>query len=239
MVTIAVADAGRKSLREHAYHALRARIVGLELPPGTRLIERDLAEELAVSRIPLREALQRLQQDGLVVVVPRQGAIVSPFTVDDVRDLFDVRESLEVLATRLAADRADDDGLKMLTTQLDTARDATKRGDKPAIAAANAGFHTIIVDLAANPLLESILKPLEARTQWLFHLTQDRDAGVQCREHEEMLDAIANHDADRAAQSAFHHVHSGRDASLAMAAQWSNIDIDPVALTKSRRRGGS
>jgi DNA-binding GntR family transcriptional regulator len=239
MVTTAVADNGRKSLREHAYAELRARIVGLELAPGTRLIERDLADELAVSRIPLREAMQRLQQDGLVIVVPRQGAIVSPFTVDDVRDLFDVRESLEVLAARLAAERADEDGIKSLTAQLDTARQATHLGDKPAIAAANAGFHSIIVDLAANPLLESILKPLEARTQWLFHLTNDRDAGVQCREHEEMLEAIADHDPDRAAESAFHHVHSGRDASLAMAAQWSSIDIDPVQLTKGRRRNNS
>lgn len=239
MVTTAMAQAGRKSLREHAYDELRARIVGLELHPGTRLVERDLAEELAVSRIPLREALQRLQQDGLVVVVPRQGAIVSPFTVDDVRDLFDVRESLEVLAARLAAERADNEGLNTLAAQLDVARRATKRGDKPAIAAANAGFHTIIVDLAANPLLESILHPLEARTQWLFHLTKDRDAGVQCLEHEELLAAIADHDPDRAAASAFHHVNSGRDASLAMAAQWSSVEIDPVQLTKSRRRGGA
>lgn len=236
-MTTAVADKGRKSLRDHAYDELRARIVGLDLAPGDRLIERDLAEQLAVSRIPLREAMQRLQQDGLVVVVPRQGAIVSPFTVDDVRDLFDVRESLEVLAARLAAERADADGLKLLTAQLETARQATKRKDTPAIAAANAGFHTIIVDLAANPLLESILKPLEARTQWLFHLTKDRDAGVQCREHEEMLDAIASRDPDRAAESAFHHVHSGRDASLAMAAEWSQTSIDPFELTKSRRRG--
>lgn len=235
----AVVDAGRRSLREHAYEELRARIVNLELPPGTRLIERDLAEDLAVSRIPLREAMQRLQQDGLVVVVPRQGAIVSPFTVDDVRDLFDVRESLEVLAARLAAERADQEGLDRLAAQLDTARRATERDDKPAIAAANAGFHTIIVDLAANPLLESLLRPLEARTQWLFHLTKDRDPGVQCLEHEELLSAIADHDSDRAAASAFHHVHSGRDTSLAMAAQWSGGDIDPIALTKSRRRESS
>lgn len=239
MVTTAVAQAVRKSLRDHAYDELRARIVGLELQPGTRLVERDLAEELAVSRIPLREALQRLQQDGLVVVVPRQGAIVSPFTVDDVRDLFDVRESLEVLAARLAAERATEEGLDALAAQLDVARRATKRGDKPAIAAANAGFHTTIVNLADNPLLESILHPLEARTQWLFHLTKDRDAGVQCLEHEELLAAIASHDPDRAAESAFHHVNSGRDTSLAMAAQWSKVDIDPVQVTKSRRRGGA
>jgi DNA-binding GntR family transcriptional regulator len=154
-------------------------------------------------------------------------------------DLFDVRESLEVLAARLAADRADSAGLDALAAQLDTARRATKRGDKPAIAAANAGFRTVIVELAANPLLEAILKPLEARTQWLFHLTNDRDAGVQCCEHGQLLAAIADHDADRAAESAFHHVHSGRAASLDMAAQWSSIDIDPVQLTKGRRRCGS
>jgi len=238
-VTTAVDEAGRKSLRDVAYDELRSRIIGLDLAPGTRLIERDLAEELAVSRIPLREAMQRLERDGLVVVVPRQGAIVSPFTVDDVRDLFDVRENLEVLAARLAAERADEEGLAALAAQLDTARDATERGDKAAIAAANAKFHALIVDLAANPLLESILQPLEARTQWLFHLTKERDATVQCREHEELLAAIADHDPDRAAESAFHHVHSGREASMRMAAQWSDVDIDPVHLTKGRRRGGS
>ncbi|MGH3581901.1 MAG: GntR family transcriptional regulator [Mycobacterium sp.] len=234
-----VAQDSRKSLREHAYDVLRARIVGLELTPGTRLVERDLAEELNVSRIPLREAMQRLRQDGLVVVVPRQGAIVSPFTVADVRDLFDVRESLEVLAARLAAERADAQRLDQLAAQLDTARSATERHDKPAIAAANATFHTIIVDLADNALLESLLRPLEARVQWLFHLTKDRDAAVQCQEHEELLEAIAAHDPDRAAASAFHHVHSGRAHSLAMAARWSSATIDPVELTKSRRRGGA
>ncbi|MEE4024966.1 GntR family transcriptional regulator [Gordonia sp. PKS22-38] len=235
-MTRAEAAATKKSLRDHAYDALRAQIVGLDLPPGTRLVERDLAVELEVSRIPLREAIQRLQQDGLVVVVPRQGAIVAPFTADDVRDLFDVRESLEVLAARLAAERADAAGLEALADQLEIARDATARDDKPAIAAANARFHTIIVDLAANPLLENILRPLEARTQWLFHLTKSRDPGVQCREHEELLAAIADHDPDRAAESAFHHVHSGRATSLAMAAEWSRTTLDPVALTKSRRR---
>ncbi|AZG46422.1 GntR family transcriptional regulator [Gordonia insulae] len=235
-MTTAASDSTKKSLREHAYDELRTRIVGLDLPPGTRLVERDLAAELEVSRIPLREAMQRLQQDGLVVMVPRQGAIVAPFTVDDVRDLFDVREGLEVLAARLAAERATPEGLDSLATQLDIARTATARDDKPAIAAANAGFHTIIVDLAANPLLEGILRPLEARTQWLFHLTKDRDPGVQCREHEELLAAIAAHDPDRAAESAFHHVHSGRATSLAMAAEWSASDLDPIQLTKTRRR---
>jgi DNA-binding GntR family transcriptional regulator len=226
----------RKSLRQHAYEEIRQQIVDLRLAPGSRLVERDLAADLDVSRIPLREALQLLQQDGLVVLVPRQGAIVSPFNENDVRDLFDVRESLEVLAARLAAERADGAGLARLSDQLEAARAATERKDRPAIAAANAKFHQMIVELAANPLLESLLRPLEARTQWLFHLTKDRDPGRQCEEHEEILAAIADHDADRAAESAFHHVHSGRDASVAMAVEWSSGSIDPVEATRGRRR---
>ncbi|HEY9314059.1 GntR family transcriptional regulator [Williamsia sp.] len=226
----------RKPLRQHAYESIREQIVDLRLAPGSRLVERDLAAELEVSRIPLREALQLLQQDGLVVVVPRQGAIVSPFNENDVRDLFDVRESLEVLAARLAAERAEKAGLKRLSEQLDAARAATRQRDRPAIAAANAKFHQMIVDLAVNPLLESLLRPLEARTQWLFHLTKDRDPGLQCQEHEEILAAIAANDPDRAAESAFHHVHSGREASLAMAAKWSVASIDPVEATRGRRR---
>jgi DNA-binding GntR family transcriptional regulator len=225
-----------KSLRQRAYEELRQQIVDLRLAPGSRLVERDLAAELDVSRIPLREALQLLQQDGLVVLVPRQGAVVSPFGVNDVRDLFDVRESLEVLAARLAAERADAAGLARLSDQLDAARAATVRKDRPAIALANARFHQMIVDLAANPLLESMLRPLEARTQWLFHLTKDRDPGRQCQEHEEILAAIAARDSKRAAESAFHHVHSGREASLAMAGEWSGGAIDPIEATKSRRR---
>lgn len=227
----------RKSLREIAYDTIRARIVDLSLAPGSRLVERDLATELEVSRIPLREAMQQLQQDGLVVLVPRQGAIVSPFTVDDVRDLFDVRESLEVLAARLAAERADAASLAALADQLDAARAATAADDKPAIAAANAKFHSMIVEMSANPLLESLLRPLEARVQWLFHLTKDRDPGQQCLEHEHLYAAIADGSPDRAAASAFSHVHSGREASLELAATWADAGIDPVAATKGRRRG--
>ena len=227
----------RKSLRDIAYDEIRDRIVNLALAPGTRLVERDLAAELNVSRIPLREALSLLQQDGLVVLVPRQGAIVAPFTVDDVRDLFDVRESLEVLAARLAAERVDEDSLKALADQLETARAATALNDKPAIAAANARFHSMIVEMSANPLLESLLRPLEARVQWLFHLTKDRDPGQQCAEHEHLYSAIADRDPDRAAASAFSHVHSGREMSLHLASIWAGSSIDPVEATKTRRRG--
>jgi DNA-binding GntR family transcriptional regulator len=224
------------SLRDSVYTELRSRIVNLEYAPGRRIIERDLAAELQVSRIPLREAMQLLQNDGLVVLVPRQGSIVAPFTADDVRDLFDVRESLEVLAARLAAERHTDEGLSRLRSRMREARAAVARRDDPATAAANAGFHRDLVDIAANPLLSSLMRPLEARVQWLFHLTRQRDLVQQCDEHQELFDAVAARDADLAADLAFHHIASGREHSIALARQWAPEAVDPVAATRTRRR---
>ncbi|MYT69007.1 MULTISPECIES: GntR family transcriptional regulator [unclassified Streptomyces] len=239
MTAAQAAGAERGSLRDRAYDTLRRRIVEAQLQPGERLVERDLAAELAVSRIPLREALRRLEAEGLVVLVPRRGALVSPFTPSDVRDLFDVRESLESLAARLAAERADADGLARLASRLDAARAATRRRDRAAIAAANAGFHTDIVELADNPLLTSMMRPLEARTLWLFRLTAQRDAARQCAEHEELYEAIAAGAADRAAALALGHVADGRAESLALAAAWSHPEIDPQAVAARRRRRGA
>ncbi|NGN69862.1 GntR family transcriptional regulator [Streptomyces sp. A7024] len=232
-------DTARGSLRDRVYDTLRRRILEVELQPGDRLVERDLAAELEVSRIPLREAISRLEADGLVLVVPRRGALVAPFTPADVRDLFDVRESLESLAARLSAERADDAALSRLAARLDAARTATRRRDRAAIAAANAGFHADIIDTAANPLLTSMMRPLEARTHWLFRLTAQRDPGRQCAEHEELYEAIAAHDADRAAAVAHTHVADGRAESLALAARWSRPEIDPEAVAARRRRRGS
>ncbi|MER6676706.1 GntR family transcriptional regulator [Streptomyces sp. NPDC000983] len=226
----------RGSLRQRAYDSLRRRIVEGELQPGQRLVERDLAAGLEVSRIPLREALRLLEADGLVLLVPHKGALVAPFTPADVRDLFDVRESLESLAARLAAERADRPGLDRLAARLDSARTATRAADRDAIAAANAGFHTDIVDLADNPLLTGMLRPLEARTHWLFRLTAQRDPAQQCTEHEELYEAIAARDTGRAAALAHDHIAAGRAVSVALAAEWSLPEIDPEAVAMRRRR---
>ncbi|MFI6938309.1 GntR family transcriptional regulator [Streptomyces sp. NPDC050418] len=230
------AGAGRSSLRDLAYDAVRRRILDGELPPGARLVERDLAAELEVSRIPLREALRRLEADGLVLLVPHRGALVAPFTPADVRDLFDVRESLESLAARLAAERADSDGLARLAERLQSARSAIAAGDRGSIATANAGFHTDIVELADNPLLSNMMRPLEARTHWLFRLTAQRDPAQQCAEHEEMYEAIAAGDKERAAALAHAHVVDGRAESVALAEQWAHPVIDPEAVAARRRR---
>nr|WP_172153463.1 GntR family transcriptional regulator [Isoptericola chiayiensis] len=223
-------------MRETAYETLKARIIGLDLAPGQRLVERDIATELGVSRVPLREALHQLESEGLVVLVPRQGALVAPFTRDDVEHLFEVRESVEVLAFRLAALRRSTADLAAMSAAVEAARDALARRDDAATAAANAGFHAVVVQACGNPLLQSMLAPLDARVRWLFHLTKRRDTHEQCEEHAAMLTAIEARDADAVAGLAHAHVTSGREPSLALAETWASAPIDPVALTRTRNR---
>lgn len=220
--------------RDLAYQALKRRIVDNDLPPGHRLVERDLAVELGVSRIPLREALRLLSAEGLVVIVPGKGTIVAPLTPQDVRDLFDVRESLEVLAARLAAERADPAALARLRECLAAARRADGRARL--LTEANADFHSALVTAADNRLLAGMMRPLEAQVRRLFHLTIDRDLDRQCAEHEALYEAIANGDAQRAAELALSHVSSGREATLAAAREAMPAKADPVSLTRSRRR---
>jgi DNA-binding GntR family transcriptional regulator len=229
-------DDARPSLRETAYATLKARIIGLDLHPGQRLVERDIATELGVSRVPLREALHQLESEGLVVLVPRQGALVAPFTRADVEQLFEVRENVEVLAFRLAALRRSAADLATMAAAVDAARVALAAHDDAATAAANAGFHAAVVQACGNPLLRSMLAPLDARVRWLFHLTKQRDTREQCEEHAAMLAAIEAQDGDAVADLALAHVTSGREPSLALAETWASAPIDPVAATRSRNR---
>lgn len=226
-----------RSLGQQAYEQLKQEIVGLRRPPGQRLVERELAAELAISRIPLREALRLLEAEGLVVIVPRQGAMVAPFTAADVRHLFDVRESLEVLAARLAAQYGDNKEHLAMQRFLRAARAAEEKGDVGALADANAGFHEAVLAASANPLLQSMMQPLNARVRWLFHLSQSpEDSSSMCEEHEEIYHAIAAGDAERAGELAFTHVRATRAPSLRMAARWTVEDLDPVQVTRTRQR---
>ncbi|GAA4103746.1 GntR family transcriptional regulator [Nocardioides kongjuensis] len=228
---------GRRSLAVQAFERIKGEIVSLQRPPGQRLVERDLAAELEISRIPLREALRQLEAEGLVVIVPRQGAMVAPFTAADVRHLFDVRESLEVLAVRLAAQQADSRGLATLQGHLAAAHAALAARDLNALADANAGFHETVIAMSANPLLQSIMQPLNARVRWLFHLAQGPDEDDDmCAEHEAIYRAIAAGDAERGAALAYEHVRETREATLEMAAGWTVPDLDPVAVTRTRQR---
>lgn len=203
-----------QSLAHRIYESLQDRIMSGDLPPGVWLRERELAEQMNVSRVPVREALRMLEVDTLVEILPRRGAVVTQLTIKDVRELFDVRQSLEVLAARLAARAATESNTAGLRTALEHARIAQDEGDDTKIAAANANFHEALHAMSDNQLLQSLMRPVLGRMRWLFRVTTFRAAHGQFDEHQHLFDAISSGDEELAAALAYAHVARGAEPSI-------------------------
>lgn len=163
--------------------------------PGSKLIERELAAELGVSRVPVREALKTLIAEGLVTPRPRTWATVREFTPADVADLNEVRSALEVLTFRLAANRHSREGLHRLREALDEEQAAARSGDSQRARRAAADFHEVVTTLAGNELLLELDGTLRSRIRWL--LVQHEDVDQVVAEHQALYDAIAVRDVGR------------------------------------------
>ncbi|MCI2420763.1 GntR family transcriptional regulator [Saccharopolyspora sp. K220] len=202
------ADA-RIPLRDQVRRELQARIADGRLRPGDRIFEQDLAVELGISRVPVREAIRMLQSEGFVDVLPRRrGVFVRGLDREQAKELFEVREALEVYAARLAAHRGEPADVAQMAEFARQARAAHEAGDVDGMSDANAAFHDKLVSLAGNDLLASMLEPLHGRLAWLFRMNLEPER--VCGEHEELQAAIAAGDADRAAEVAQRHVLSSR-----------------------------
>ncbi len=197
-------------LRSLVCEELRRLIITGELEPGTRLVEEQLAARLAVSRNPVREALQTLAGEGFVNVLPRRGAVVAQVTMEQAEELFDVRMVLEPLAARLAAKRGDATSLHQLREVLDHARRATEAGDFDQVATCNTEFHQLVVEASGNDYLALLVAPMARRVQWVFRVSAPTRAPHSWSEHEEILRAIEAGDEDYAEAVARAHVGAAR-----------------------------
>lgn len=199
---------------DRIYADLQERILSGSLGSGERLREAQVATLLETSRVPVREALRRLEFDGLVEILPRRGATVRHLTLKDVEELFDVRESLEVLVARLAARHVSEHGVERLEEALATSERAYLSGDEREVAAANATFHEVMLEITGSSLLQSLMRLVSGRVRWLFRLTHFRADHGQRDEHNSLLEAIRHGDEDVAAALAYTHVARGRRPSL-------------------------
>nr|WP_093418288.1 GntR family transcriptional regulator [Saccharopolyspora flava] len=203
----------RVPLRDQVHDELQARISDGRLRPGDRLFEQELAIEFGVSRVPVREAIRMLQSAGMVEVRPRRrGVFVRSLDRQQLEELFDVREALEALAARLAAERSESADVEHLGELVARAREALDDQDTDAMSEANTEFHDKLVALSRNELLASMLEPLHGRLAALFRL--NLEPARVCREHEELYAAIASGDAERAAELARGHVRASRTMVL-------------------------
>ena len=190
-------------LRDVVFHTLRQAILRGELKPGERLMEIHLAQKLGVSRTPVREAMRKLELEGLVRMIPRKGAVVAEITISDLEDVLEVRMALEELAVKLACKMLTPEQIEEIGSLADEFEQTLYGEDVGACAQADMRFHEAIYEATGNGRLVQILNNLrEQMYRYRMEYLKDRDAHQQLvQEHAEILKALAAGDVDRALEA--------------------------------------
>jgi DNA-binding GntR family transcriptional regulator len=207
-----------RTKQELVYRTLRDAILTCELAPDQRLVIDDIARRLSVSTIPVREALQMLQSEGLVTMVPHVGAAVAPLSRASIVDVFSVLEGLQVVAGRIAASEANDGELEELSGLVREMDQASTGGRYEDWADLNTRFHARIGAIPGLTLLrqsnEQALDRWDRVRRFFYNgVLSHRVADAQ-REHHELMAALAAHDCAGAASTMLHHYRHALDAYL-------------------------
>ena len=184
-------------------------IVTGRLQPGDKLVEVQMGKQLGVSRAPLREAFQRLEQIGLVEKIPNRGTFVSTLTERDIKELHNVRELLEGLAARLLAQRCDPQAIASLESILEAMRQAAAEDDQSRMITLDADFHDALIELSDHSLLRELWVVIGLRLRRFLLLKRQRlylSLADAAPIHEPIVRAIAAGDAVRAEAEARKHV---------------------------------
>lgn len=200
-------------LRDVVFNTLRRAILRGELKPGERLMEIQLANKLGVSRTPIREAIRKLELEGLVLMIPRKGAEVAEITEKNLRDVLEVRCALEELAVQLACDRIDKSGVKELRAAAGRFRDMLGSDDITQIAEADEAFHDVIFKATDNGRLIQLLNNLrEQMYRYRIEYLKKKECYPQLlEEHETIIEAIEAHDKDKATLITGQHINNQVD----------------------------
>ncbi len=200
-----------------AYRAVRAKILRGDWAPGTRIKEKEVAEMSGVSRTPVREALRRLEAEGLLRFVPNQGAFVASWSAEDAEQTFELRILLESYVAQMAAAKAHPEAIQELRLLAETQNAEAlekKPGHLKRISELNSKFHQRLLQIACSERLESMLSalsnaPLVAQT---FRDYEDDDLARSARHHLELVDALQAGDGEWAASVMRSHVIAARRA---------------------------
>jgi DNA-binding GntR family transcriptional regulator len=203
-----MADSGseaddQETLTDRAYRLLEELIVTLALPPETILSEQSLAARLRIGRTPIREALQRLARDGLVVILPRRGILVSQINLKTQMRLLEVRRELERLMAKSAADRATPEESASFATIAREMRRASDESDDMTFMRLDRQFNELVSQTARNEFASRAMGLMHglSRRFWYQHYRESGDLPLSARLHAEVADAIAKRDADAAAKA--------------------------------------
>ena len=200
----------RLSLSQQAYECIKQKIVSLDLAPGTVIDETRLRQELNLGRTPIREALQRLALEKLVVIVPRRGMFVTEIGIKDLQQIFEVRLVLECVAARYAAQRGTAHHWQQMAAVLANLPPEGEPADNQMLIAIDGACHAIIYEAAGNGILADTLNTLYSLSLRLWHymLAQIGDMRHAILDHQNILTALQNEDADEAARLMEKHIYA-------------------------------
>ena len=195
-----------QSLAELAYRSIRESILAHRFRAGERLVETRLAQELGISRAPVREALRRLGEEQLVVERPRQGTFVREFTADDFVDIYNLRIAIETAAIRLVTRRRE--GIEPLEAIVDDMQRAARRQRPEEVAGLEFRLHETLCELSGNAYLSSVFRSLSAQIRAALALDDAEYADLHdiVDEHVPVLDAIRGGDERQAALVLHRHI---------------------------------
>ena len=203
-------------LRDVVFNTLRQAILKGELKPGERLMEIALAEKLGVSRTPIREAMRKLELEGLVVMIPRRGAQVANITEKDLNDVLEVRIALENVAIEKACTRMSKEDMGRLWLAAKEFERTMAEGNLVRLAEADVAFHEIIYRASDNKRLNQVLNNLREQIYRyrVEYLKEEETRNVLVKEHEELTKAIRQRDVKKAQEISFRHIENQRRAII-------------------------
>jgi len=202
------------SLTEQAYEAIKEKVITLYFLPGQYLNEGAICELLNLGRTPVHQALQRLQQEGLIDVVPRKGVIIQPDSISQIIEFLDARLTVETEIARQAALHATAQDVNDLQSILDSPSDVQNGGGEiSAFVERDHAFHAKISEASRSRVLGDFARSLHERCtrSWYLHLWQTLDTGASDKQHRDVLKAIRNRNGDAAAKAMRDHLTNLRE----------------------------
>ncbi len=205
-----------KPLREIVFETLRDAIINQTLEPGERLMEIQLADEMGVSRTPVREAIRKLELEGLVIMVPRKGAYVAGISVKDIHEVFEVRAALEGLAASLAAQRITPEELDEMEKSLFVEAGEIDGNNLRSIVEIDTTFHDLLYKTARNEKLVQMVNNLQEQLQRFrsASLARPGRSKTALEEHRKILEALALRDSKLAQALAIEHIENAETAMM-------------------------
>jgi DNA-binding GntR family transcriptional regulator len=210
-----------KPLREVVFDTIREAIIDGRLKPGLHLMETQLAEDLGVSRTPVREAIRKLELEGFVVMIPRKGAYVAGISSKEISSVFEVRRALEELAAELAANRASDEVIEKLERLLVEFGICVDNHDVDKFVELDTKFHSLIYDASGNERVGPMVNLLREHIQRyrMRSLSSVNRIKRALEEHTLIVEALAARDPDLAKQKSGEHIYCAENALMAVISQ--------------------